>query len=65
VSTPAWQDAILDSELEAKLALNVPQIHRGGEYVVGLAAYKSHLTFSPWSVFVMEDFRARLENFVV
>lgn len=33
--------------------------------VVGLAAYKKHLTFSPWSVFVMDDFKPRLAGFVV
>lgn len=52
-------------ELEAKISWNVPTIHRKGKYVVGLAAYKNHLTFSPWSLFVMEDFKARLDNFVV
>jgi uncharacterized protein YdhG (YjbR/CyaY superfamily) len=52
-------------ELEAKIAWNVPTIHRKGEYVVGLAAYQNHLTFSPWSLFVMEDFKERLKRFVV
>lgn len=52
-------------ELEAKIAWNVPTIHRKGKYVVGLAAYKQHLTYSPWSLFVMEDFKARLRQFVV
>jgi uncharacterized protein YdhG (YjbR/CyaY superfamily) len=52
-------------ELEARIAWNVPHIHWNGKYVVGLAAYKKHLTFSPWSVFVMEDFKARLDNYVV
>jgi uncharacterized protein YdhG (YjbR/CyaY superfamily) len=52
-------------ELEAKISWNVPTIHRKGKYVVGLAAYKNHLTFSPWSLFVMEDFKARLQHFVV
>ena len=52
-------------ELESKIAWNVPTIHRKGKYVVGLAAYKNHLTFSPWSIFIMEDFKPRLQNFVV
>ena len=51
--------------LEAKLAWNVPTIHRGGKYVAGLAAYKAHLTFSPWSIWVMEDFSERLRGFKV
>ncbi len=52
-------------ELEAKIAWNVPNIHRDGKYVVGLAAYTNHLTISPWSPRVIDDFRARLGNLVV
>ena len=52
-------------ELEPKIAWNVPNIHRNGTYVVGLAAAKNHLTFSPWSPRVIEDFKVRLETFVV
>lgn len=52
-------------ELEAKISWNVPNIHRKGQYVAGLAAYKRHLTFSPWSIWVMEDFKDRLRGFVV
>ena len=52
-------------ELESKISWNVPTIHRKGKYVVGLAAYKKHLTFSPWSIFIIEDFKPRLEKFVV
>jgi uncharacterized protein len=44
-------------ELKSKISWNVPTIHRNGKYVVGLAAYKNHLTFSPWSPRVMEDFK--------
>lgn len=51
--------------LESKMAWNVPHIHRNGKYVAGLAAYKNHLTYSPWSVRVLDGFRARLETFVV
>jgi uncharacterized protein YdhG (YjbR/CyaY superfamily) len=58
-------------ELESTISWNVPTIHRNGKYVVGLAAYKNHLTFSPWSPRVMEDFKGprrtggRLGKFVV
>jgi uncharacterized protein len=52
-------------ELESKISWNVPTIHRNGKYVVGLAAYKHHLTFSPWSSRIIEDFKTRLGKFVV
>ena len=52
-------------ELESKISWNVPTIHRNGKYVVGLAAYKRHLTFSAWSPRVIEDFKVRLGRFVV
>lgn len=52
-------------ELESKIAWNVPTIHRNGKYVLGLAAYKHHLTFAPWSTWVMEDFKERLGKLVV
>lgn len=58
-------------ELESKISWNVPTIHRQGKYVAGLAAYKNHLTFAPWSPRVMEDFKCpsrtggRLGKFVV
>lgn len=52
-------------ELESKISWNVPTIHRKGKYVVGLAAFKNHLTFSPWSPHVIEDFKERLGKFVV
>jgi uncharacterized protein len=58
-------------ELESKISWNVPTIHRKGKYVAGLAAYKNHLTFSPWSPRVIEDFKGpsrtggRLGKFVV
>jgi uncharacterized protein YdhG (YjbR/CyaY superfamily) len=52
-------------ELEVKMAWNVPHIHRNGSYVAGLAAYKNHLTFAPWSASVMEAFKPRLGDFVV
>ena len=52
-------------QLESKISWNVPTIHRNGKYVVGLAAYKNHLTFAPWSPQVMNDFKQRLGKFVV
>jgi uncharacterized protein YdhG (YjbR/CyaY superfamily) len=52
-------------ELKSKIAWNVPAIHRDGKYVAGIAAYKNHLTFSPFSTQVIDDFRVRLANFTV
>ena len=52
-------------ELQSKISWNVPVIHRKGKYVVGLAAFKNHLTFAPWSPHVMKDFQPRLGKFVV
>lgn len=47
-------------ELQAKISWNVPTIQRQGKYVVGLAAYQHHLTFSPWSPRIIKDFKSRL-----
>ena len=52
-------------EPESKISWNVPTIHRNGKYVVGICAYKHHLTFSAWSPRVIDDFKTRLERFVV
>src|SRR5262249_14484974 len=52
-------------EPESKISWNVPTIHRNGKYVVGVCAYKHHLTFSPWSSRVIEDFKVRLGKFVL
>ena len=52
-------------ELESKISWNVPTIHRKGKYVAGIAAYKHHLTFAPWSPRVIKDFKSRLGKFVV
>lgn len=52
-------------ELESKISWNVPTIHRNGKYVVGVCAYKNHLTFSPWSPHIIEAFKVRLKKFVV
>ena len=50
-------------ELESKISWNVPQIHRNGKYVFGLAAFKNHLSLAPWSPRLINDFRARLAKF--
>jgi uncharacterized protein len=52
-------------ELQSKISWNVPTIHRNGKYIVGICAYKRHLTFSPWSPRVITDFKKRLQKFVV
>ncbi len=52
-------------ELASKMAWNVPHIHRSGKYVAGLAAYKNHLTFAPWSPRVLDAFTQRLEKYVI
>ncbi len=51
--------------LQSKIAWNVPNIHRDGKYVVGICAYKHHLTYAPWSPRIIADFKPRLRNFVV
>ena len=60
-------DLILNQfpELESKISWNVPTIHLNGKYVVGICAYKRHLTFTPWSPHVIADFKVRLGKFVV
>lgn len=52
-------------ELESKISWNVPTIHRNGKYIIGVCAYKNHLTFSAFSPQVIEDFQPRLGNYVV
>lgn len=49
-------------ETEVKLAWNVPQIHRGKDYLFGLSASKNHLSLNPWSADVLDAFRPRLEQ---
>src|SRR5437588_10038727 len=46
-------------ELESKISWNVPPPPER-EVLAGLAAYKHHLTFAPWSPRVIEDFKTRL-----
>ncbi|WP_292414675.1 MULTISPECIES: iron chaperone [unclassified Methylophaga] len=50
------------SDLEVKLAWNVPQIHRGDKYIFGVSALKNHLALAPWSTQVMEAFNTKLED---
>jgi uncharacterized protein YdhG (YjbR/CyaY superfamily) len=52
-------------ELECKMSWNVPHIHLDGKYIVGICAYKNHLTFSPWSPRLIEEFKPRLGKYVV
>lgn len=49
-------------DLESRIAWNVPQICRDGDYVFGVSALKNHLALAPWSTEVIEGFRARLES---
>lgn len=52
-------------DLAAKIAWNVPTIHRNKDYVVGICAYKNHLTFSAFSAAVIDDFKGRLGHYTV
>ena len=47
--------------LEITLAWNVPTIHKSGQYVVGIAAYRNHITFSVFSKRVIQNHCALLE----
>ncbi len=49
-------------DLTVKIAWNVPQIHRGKDYVFGADAAKNHLTLAPWGTGTLEPFRARLAD---
>lgn len=67
----ATLQAVLDGllsdfpELQAKVAWNVPMLHRDGKYVAGVAAFANHLTFAPWSPQVIAAFKPRLAGYVV
>ena len=52
-------------ELQAKIAWNVPMLHRDGKYVAGVAAFARHLTFAPWSPQVIAAVKPRLAKYVV
>lgn len=57
-------DEILSSfaDLEVNIAWNVPQIHRNSQYVRGVSSAKRHLSLSPSSAGVIDQFRDRLER---
>ncbi len=52
-------------ELQAKIAWNVPMLHRDGKYVAGVSASAKHLSFAPWSPHVIAAFKPRLAKYVV
>jgi uncharacterized protein YdhG (YjbR/CyaY superfamily) len=52
-------------EPQSKSCWSAADIHRNGKYVVGICAYKRHLTFAPWSPRVIADFKVRLRKFIV
>jgi len=60
-------DAITDyfPDLTVKIAWNVPQVHRGKDYVFGMSAAKNHLTLAPWGNGVFEAFRDRLTGYTM
>jgi len=57
-------DAITDyfPDLTVKIAWNVPQVHRGKNYVFGMSAAKNHLTLAPWGTGALDPIRARLAD---
>jgi uncharacterized protein YdhG (YjbR/CyaY superfamily) len=54
----------IEPSLEQVIAWNTPQFKYNGKYMCGLAAFKSHLTFSPQSPAVMEAHAADLAGYV-
>lgn len=62
----AMREAILEIEpgLEQVIAWKSPQFKFNGKYVVGLCAFKNHLTFSPQSAEVMTAHAADLTDYV-
>ena len=50
-------------DLEKKLAWNVPTIHKSGQYVVCIADYKNHITFSVLSKLVIKNHCEVLESY--
>jgi uncharacterized protein YdhG (YjbR/CyaY superfamily) len=52
-------------DLTVKIAWNVPQVHRGKDYVFGMSAAKNHLTLAPWGTDALDSFRPRLASYVV
>lgn len=62
----AMREAILEIEprFEQVIAWKSPQFKLNGKYVVGLCAFKNHLTFSPQSAEVMEAHAEDLSGYV-
>ena len=52
-------------DLTVKIAWNVPQLHRGKDYVFGMSAAKNHLTLAPWGNGVLDAFRGRLTGYTL
>ena len=61
------RELILEAQpgLEQVIAWGSPAFKFGGKYVVGLGAFKKHLTFSPQSAEVMAAHAADLADYVV
>ena len=55
----------IEPRLEEAIAWNSPQFKFNGKYIVGLCAFKNHLTFSPQSAQVMQSHEKQLEGYVV
>jgi len=54
----------IEPSLEQVIAWNSPQFKYQGKYLVGLCAFKNHLTFSPQSPAVMEAHAVDLAGYV-
>ena len=54
----------VDPTLEQVIAWNSPQFKYKGKFLVGLCAFKNHLTFSPQSPAVMQAHATDLADFV-
>lgn len=52
-------------DVDVVIAWNHPQVKKGDTYVFGISAAKNHLTIAPWRSVVLEQFRPRLEGYVV
>jgi uncharacterized protein YdhG (YjbR/CyaY superfamily) len=54
----------IEPELEQVIAWKAPVFKFNGQYVVGLCAFKNHLTYSPQSAEVMISLAQELEGYV-
>ena len=54
----------IEPRFEQVIAWKSPQFKINGKYVVGLCAFKNHLTFSPQSPEVMAAFESELADYV-